>query len=126
MENIFLQYIEWHLIDTPRGILRAWKNCLKFNLNYWSVVILIKTFFSHWRRYRFDYGKGFDFKRYLEAWSFNMISRALGVVLRSVFVVLGLISEVFIFLAGMLVLAVWISLPVLMALGFFYGVRILF
>ena len=125
MENIIIQYIEWHFVDTPRGILRAWKNCLKFNLNYWSVILLIKTFFSHWRRYRYSYGKGFDFKRYFEVFTFNIISRVLGMILRSVLIIIGLASEIFVFLAGAIIFLFWLILPILIILSLWFGIKAL-
>lgn len=121
-----MQYIEWHLIDAPRGILGAWRNCLKFNLNYWSIILLLKTFFSHWRRYEYSYGKGFDFKRYFEVFTFNMISRVLGAILRSFLIVFGILTEISIILAGAAIFLFWLVLPILLILGFFYGFRILF
>lgn len=126
MDNIFLQYIEWHFIDSPKGILKGWNNCLKFNLNYWSVMGLLKTFLSPWRRYRFGYGRGLDPGRYFEVFTFNIFSRVLGATLRSVFIILGLASEIFIFFVGLIVIWLWMILPVLLILGFFYGFRILF
>lgn len=126
MENIFLQYIEWQFMDAPKGILRAWKNLLKFNFNYWSVILLLKTFFSHWRRYRYDYGKGFDFQRYFEVFTFNIISRFLGAILRSFLIIFGLLTEIFIIFAGFAVFLFWLFSPFLIILGFFYGFKILF
>ena len=125
-QNIVFQYLEWHFADTPRGILRAWKNCLRFNLNFWSVIILIKTFFSHWRRYRYDYGRGFDIKRYFEVWTFNMISRVLGAILRSFLIVLGVLTEILVISAGFTVFLFWILLPFIVILGFIYGIKLLF
>lgn len=113
-------------MDTPKGILRAWGNCLKFNLNYWSVPLLLKTLFSHWRRYRYSYGRGFDFKRYFEAFTFNMISRVLGALMRVVLITLGLFTEILVFLAGAVVFLIWLILPLLLIMGFFYGFKILF
>ena len=126
MQNILYQYLEWQFLDTPRGIFRAWRNCLRFNLNYWSLPLLFKTFFSHWRRYRYSYGKGFDPGRYFEALTFNMISRAIGAIMRSTLIILGLISEVFIIFAGIIVFLFWLFLPFLLAGGLFYGFKILF
>lgn len=124
-QNIFFQYLEWHFADTPRGILRAWKNCLRFNLNYWSVVILIKTLFSHWRRYESSYGKGFDLKRYFEVFTFNVISRILGAIFRSFLIFFGLLTEILVVFIGSIVFLFWLVLPVLLILGIFYGFRIL-
>ncbi|MBI2626034.1 MAG: hypothetical protein HYW69_00365 [Candidatus Nealsonbacteria bacterium] len=126
MDNIFFQYLEWQFIGTPRGILKGWRNCLKFNLNYWSVVALLKTFFSHWHRYKFSYGKGFDFKRYSEAFIFNIISRVLGAILRSFFIVFGLAVEIFIFLTGLVVILIWLFLPLILISGIVLGFKILF
>ena len=125
-DNIFFQYLEWQFYDTPRGILRAWVNCLRFNLNYWSVPLLIKSFFSHWRRYRYSYGRGFDFKRYFEVFTFNMISRTLGAILRSIFIILGLLTEILVIPAGLIVFLSWLFLPILLILGIILGFKILF
>jgi len=124
-QNIFIQYLEWQFFDVPKNILQAWQNCLRFNLNYWSVPLLLKTLFSHWRRYQYSYGKGLNFKRYFEAFTFNMISRVLGSIMRSVLIVLGLLTEIFVFLAGAIVFLIWLILPFLLVGGFFYGFKIL-
>ena len=124
-QNIFIQYLEWQFSDVPKNIWAGWENCLRFNLNYWSVPLLLKTLFSHWRRYQSSYGKGFNFKRYFEAFTFNMISRVLGAIMRSVLIVLGLLTEIFVFLAGAIVFLIWLILPFLLVGGFFYGFKIL-
>jgi hypothetical protein len=126
MGNIFFLYLEWHFLDRPKSILRGWGNCLKFNLNYWSVPVLLKTFFSPWRRYQYSYGKGFDLKRYAEAFSFNMISRVIGAIMRSFLVAAGLASEIIVLSAGLVVFLAWLVLPALLILGIFYGFKILF
>lgn len=123
--NIFILYLEWHFLDASKGILRGWKNCLKFNLNYWSVPLLFQTFFSHWRRYHYSYGRGFDFKRYFEAFTFNIISRILGAIMRSVLIVLGLLTEIFIIFAGVVIFLGWLILPPFLILSLFYGFKIL-
>ncbi|MBI2041983.1 MAG: hypothetical protein HYT20_03120 [Candidatus Nealsonbacteria bacterium] len=125
-QNIFFQYIEWQFVDSAKGILKAWKNCLSFNLNYWSVVLLLKTFFSHWRRYGYSYGKDFDFKRYFEVFTFNIISRVIGAILRSFLIVFGLLTEIFIIIAGLSIFLFWIFLPFLIIFGIFYGFKLSF
>ena len=124
-QNILVLYLQWHFKDRPKAILQAWQNCLKFNLNYWSLPTLLKTLFSHWRRYRYSYGKGFDLKRYFEVFIFNMVSRIIGALLRIVLIIIGLIAEVFVFLAGLVVFLFWLALPLLLIAGIFYGFKIL-
>jgi len=125
MANIFFQYLAWHFFDTPKGILRAWQNCLKFNLNHWSVPLLLRTWFSTWRRYQYSYGKGFSFSKYFEVFTFNLISRIIGAIMRSVLIIFGLSMEILVFLAGTIVLLAWLILPFFLILGFIYGCKIL-
>lgn len=125
-QNIFIQYLEWQFLDKPKNILRAWQNFLKFNLNYWSAPLLLKTLFSHWRRYQYSYGRGFNLGRYFEVFTFNMISRILGAIMRSVFITLGLLTEILVFLAGVMVFLFWLIFPFLLISGLIYGFKILF
>jgi hypothetical protein len=124
--NIFIKYLAWHFFDTPKGIFRAWQNCLKFNLNHWSVPLLFKTWFSPWRRYKYSYGRGFSFSKYFEVFTFNMTSRFIGAIMRSVLIIMGLLMEVLVFLSGAAVLLTWLILPFLLFFGFIYGCKILF
>lgn len=124
--NIISLWLEWQFFDVPKGILEAWRNFLKFNLDYFSIPLLLKTFFSHWRRYSYSYGKRFDLWRYFEAFTFNMMSRIIGAVLRLFFIATGLLIEIFIIFGGAVILLGWLVLPLLLILGFLYGFGILF
>ena len=125
MENIFLQWLSWHFFDVPRSILIAWKNFLRFNLNYFSIPLLLKTLFSPWRRYQFTYGKGFDIGRYFTVFFSNLIFRLLGAVMRGFLIIIGLLVEIFIIFAGFMVFLGWLILPILLIFGLYYGFRIL-
>lgn len=126
MEKIVLiKFLAWYFIDSPKNILKAWGNFLFFILNYFSIPVLIKTYFSHWRKYRSLYQKGFAPWLWFEAFVFNMFSRIIGAILRSVFIVLGLIIEIAVFLAGLAILLVWIFLPVILFFVFVFGLRLI-
>jgi hypothetical protein len=126
MANIFFQYLAWQFFDVPKAIFGAWQNCLKFDLNHWSVPTLLRTWFSPWRRYHSSYGKGFSFSRYFEAFTFNMMSRVLGAIMRTFFIVFGMMTAAAIFLAGGLVFLLWLILPALLLCSLFYGWKLLF
>jgi len=123
--HILIQYLEWHFLDVSKGILHAWQNCLRFNLNHWSVPLLLKTWFSPWRRYKYDYGKGFSFGKYFEVFTFNMSSRIIRAIMRTVLIILGLSTEVLVFFSGAIVFLTWLVLPFLLIIGFIYGFKIL-
>lgn len=126
MHKVFFLYLQWHFSDQPKLILRGWGNCLKFNLNYWSLPLLLRTLFSHWHRYKYSYGRSVDFKRYFEALTFNIISRVLGAIIRACLIIIGLFTEIVVFFIGILVFLLWIFLPVLIIAGIFYGFKLLF
>lgn len=125
-QNIFFQWFSWHFFEVPGSILKAWKNFLLFNLNYFSIPLLLKTLFYPWRRYKVSLGKGFDIGRYFEALFSNLIFRILGAVMRSILIFIGLLVEIFIFLGGIIVFIGWLVLPVLLLAGLLFGIKVMF
>ena len=125
IKNMFSQWLIWHFLEVPKNILRIFKGFLLFNFNYFSIPFLLKTFFTPWRRYKESYGRGFDFKRYLEAFIFNSTSRILGAIVRTVIILIGLIFEVFIFIAGIAAFLIWIFLPILLIISFYLSLKFL-
>lgn len=125
-ENIFIQYLQWHFFDSTKRLLTIWNNFLRFNLNYWSLPLLLKTLFSPWRRYQSSYGKGFDIGRFFEVFTFNTISRVMGFLMRAGLIVFGLLTEVVVVSAGLVILFAWLFLPLLILGSFYYGIRIFF
>lgn len=124
-ENIFFQYLSWQFLDMPKNIFKAWRNFLLFNLNYFSILLLLETFFSPWRRYYSLYPKGFDIGKYFEVFSLNLISRVLGAILRFFLILIGILVEIFIIFAGIIVFLFWLILPIILIFGLYHGFRIL-
>lgn len=118
--------IAWHYTTALRGLFRAWRNFLVFLLYYFPVVQLLKTFFSHWRRSVDSYGRGLDIERWLHSFLGNMISRGVGAFARAVIIIVGIIAEIIVFFTGGFVILIWIFLPILLILGFFAGIGLLF
>lgn len=123
--SVFYQYLYWHFWEQSPLILRIWKSYLLFNLRYWSVPLLAKTLFSYWHKYRYSYGRGFDLQRYFEAFTFNLISRVLGAIMRLILISIGIIVEVFVFLGGLLVFLIWLVLPLVLIFCFGLGLKLL-
>ena len=122
-QNILIQYLIWYFWEVPGKILEALRNFLLFNMNYFSIPLLFKTLFSHWRRYRWSYKGGFSPARYIEVYFSNLISRILGAIVRTVLILLGLLVEIFILLGGIIVFLGWLFLPLLMGWGLYFGFR---
>ena len=125
IKNILSEYLFWHFLKIPKDILMAFRNFLLFNFKYFSIFFLLKTLFAPWRKYKDSYGRGFDFKRYFETFTFNLASRILGAIVRVVIILIGLIFEIFIFFLGIIFIFAWVFLPILLIILFYVGIRFL-
>ena len=119
--SLTLEYVVWHFTRMPLEIAKAWRNILLFNLEYFSLPLLLKTIFAPWRRIQWSAGKGFNIAKLLEALASNFISRILGAVIRSVLIVAGLATEAALLAAALATLIAWFLLPIAIVLGFSYG-----
>jgi hypothetical protein len=124
-QNIFFQWVFWEFFEIPGNILKNWGNFLRFNLNYFSVPLLLKTFFSPWRRYKWFYPRGLKIGRYLEVFFSNLLSRFLGAIIRFSLIIIGLLTEIFVILGGIILFFGWLILPALLIAGLIFGFRLL-
>ena len=124
-ENIVGIWVSWYLVEMPKEILQAWKNFLRFNFNFFSIPLLIKTLFSYWKRYYWVRGRGFNFSEYFNVLFSNLTSRILGAIIRLVLSIIGVFCEILVFFFGLLVFVGWFFLPIIMVLGIFLGFSII-
>jgi len=126
MQTIIIKWFYWQFLEVPKNVLKAWKNFLKFGWNYFSVSLLVKTFFSPWRRYYWAYPRSFDLWKYFETFSSNVISRTLGSILRFFLIIVGVLLEIFILIFGFVIFLGWLILPIFLIFTLYHGFRILF
>lgn len=124
--NTLSQFIVWYFLKVPKNIFFAFKNFLQFNLEFFSVPLLLKTFFTPWKRYKEEYSLSFDLNNRINVFVANLINRILGAFVRSILIITGTILEVVIFVLGVGIMALWFCLPVLMWLGLAQGFKYLF
>ncbi len=125
-KNIFLIYLYWHFISIPREIILTWKNFFIFVFNFFSVSFLVKTFFSYWHKYQWEYGKNFDLKRYFNTFFSNLVSRLFGVIFRLIFIIFAFLIEIIIFFIGVVFLIFWLLLPLISILFIIYGLNLIY
>lgn len=119
---IIIEYITWYFFEIPLNIVKIIRNYFLFCLNFFSIPLLLKTFFSPWRRTTWrSQSRGIDIPAMAEAFFSNLISRGIGAVMRFILIFFGIISEIFIITAGAAVLLLWIALPFICLWGIYYS-----
>jgi len=126
MQTLLLfRYAKWHYLEATRDILKGWGNILWFNLNYFSVFLLLRTFFSPWRGIQWRKRRGFYPGDMLSTLISNLISRILGAIVRSFLIIAGLLGAAVFFVLGIFLLIFWLFLPLVIFMGFMYGIILL-
>ena len=124
-KNIILQFWKWYYSGAIKSLLNIWRNFIIFVREYYSIPLLFRTLFSPWRRDITRYKKGFSLKNFFETLSFNLISRGLGFLIRSITIFIGLICLLLVVLLGISIIILWIILPAILLFLIFIGVWLL-
>lgn len=109
--SLSLQFIWWYLIHFPSRILDNGHHLMIWCWRFFSIGFFVKTLVAPWHKDISSYGVGFNFAVWLHTFSWNLISRVIGAILRLFFITIGLIFEVTIIFAAVWVLALWLALP---------------
>jgi hypothetical protein len=119
-ENILSQWLLWQFLEMPKFLLQIWNNYFIFARNLFSFTLLLKTFFSPWRRYRWRYPRGFDLGEVLSTFISNVFSRIIGAMMRVVLIFAGILFQIFVAFAGALAIAAWLLVPFIVFAGFIF------
>jgi len=124
-ENIIISWLSWHFYETPKFLLQVWENFISFGSNFFSIPLLLKTFFSPWHRYNWRYPQGFDVGGYFEVFISNLFSRLIGALCRIVLIIIGISFQIFILIAGAVMIFGWFFLPVFLLAGLLFSLGII-
>ncbi len=118
------QYLMWHYTLAYRDIAATYLNFTWFIAHFFSMPILLRTLFSPWKRINTGHRK-FDFEDWATSIVFNIMSRIVGAIVRSIFLVIGttLLGLLTVFFLCFLLL--WCLLPVLVWYMLYYGIMLL-
>lgn len=102
-------YLIWHFIEAPNFLLKVWRNFFVFIFNFFSIGLLLKTFFAPWRRVKVEAKAGL--KEYFEALTFNLVSCGIGASVRFFLILGGVVFLILNFCFGMVIILIWFFLP---------------
>jgi hypothetical protein len=118
-------YLGWHYSIALRDFAIIAHNSLVFIYHFFSLPILLRTFFSPWRRLGESYKKGFYPGAWLETFILNVIMRLLGIFFRFWLVVFGLLALLVDVVLIILALLLWLVLPFAIIVLFVTGLNLL-
>ena len=104
-------YFSWHYVYAPKKILQIGSNYLLFFEHYFSAGLLFQTLFSPWKRLAVKKKPGFSFENFFYVLSFNLISRSVGAVARTILILSWAVIEIAIIVLLPIVFLAWFFLP---------------
>lgn len=123
--NILIKYLYWQLFLTPKKVLTITKNYLAFGFEFFSIGETIRSLFSPWRRYLWDYGRGFDPGKYIEVFLSNVITRVIGFIMRLFLIFFFIVYEIVVLILGLITTIIFTVYPALAVYGIIYSLKYL-
>ena len=108
---IITAFLGWFFVRAPRQIVLAGGNFLLWGWHFFSIGYFLPRIFEPWHRDLTPYGRGFDLKRFLRVFGWNLISRVIGAILRVSVMVFGLLAELLIVVLAGFIFLFWFILP---------------
>ena len=86
--------------DLLSGLFGAWMNIERFLVNFFSLPLLARSFFAPFRKMQEKKAPGFDPENIAEVFVANLVSRFIGMLVRGVLIILGVVTEVAVLIIG--------------------------
>lgn len=108
--------LSWWYGGGWRGQVARIAGSLRRADDFFSVPLLLKTFFAPWRQISAD-ETGRDIASQFRAWGDRLVSRFIGAFLRFFMIIFGLVAMLLILLISLIRLIIWPLIPLLPIVG---------
>ena len=122
---VFYEYLTWQYSEGIREFIAAWQNIHWFLWRVFSVPLLLRTFFTPFRRTSESYGRGFDPQALAQTLLVNLVTRLVGVVVRGLLLAVALLFQGIVFIAGSLLFLCFLLAPIAAPVGILMGILII-
>jgi hypothetical protein len=109
--SIVHHYLAWHYSRAFVEIFHVWRNFLWFIAHFFSLKDLMLSWFSPWKRMVEGRGNTWDLEDLASFIIIGLISRIIGAILRTIIIVIGLVSLTITFVGGFIIYAFWVVAP---------------
>jgi hypothetical protein len=117
-------YLVWHYTRAFRDVSSFWMNIAWFVIHFFSIPLLLRTLFSPWKRVTTEHTK-YGLEDLAETILFNIMSRVVGALIRSVLLIMGIVSLVVVLVAYVAFLTLWAVLPAVALFSLMSGISLL-
>lgn len=128
ISRVLLLYGVWHYTRAPYNLFSIWMDVLRFVLHFFSVRLLLRTFFAPFHRLQERAPSGLaHVGDMIAAQTVNLIMRCVGMTMRACILVVGCCAYIVTFFLGAFFLFAWLFLPlgvgvfVVIGLSYFFG-----
>ncbi len=127
MIRLFFSYFSWHYGRSIRELLNIQKNIIWFLYHFFSLPILVRTFFSPWRAMgeAYEHKDIFHIGEMLSSFAVNTMMRIVGIFVRSIIILFGSFFIVSSIILAVGVLVFWLFIPFIILLLFISGLKII-
>jgi ATP-dependent Clp protease ATP-binding subunit ClpC len=107
-----MSFLDWHYSHGIRFYVKRYSYTINWVVHYFSLQLLLPTLFSPWKRLiEVDRKSGFSFERWFKVFTFNLVSRFMGAIIRLLLFIVGIYVLVFVFIFGAIGMVVWVLIP---------------
>ncbi|MEK7520331.1 MAG: hypothetical protein AAB581_03785 [Patescibacteria group bacterium] len=124
--NTILLFFIWLFYESTMHAVAAWLFFVRTVLRLFSVPLLVRTFVDPWHRYWYGYPKQLDFAMIFQAFFGNLMSRVIGMILRTFFIIMGCAIAVVVGAIGAACIMFWMVLPFVSLFFIYMGFMLIF
>lgn len=119
-------YILWHYTKAFGEIAHISKNFFWFTTHFFSLPQLIRSYFAPWKRMTEERGDTFNFEDLAGFIIINILSRLVGMILRTTIILTGTVALLIVLLCTIATYVFWIMAPAALLVCLILGVTLLF
>ena len=120
---MLIDYLNWQFVVGPKWLMLLLWNLERASLCFFSIKLMFRTLLAYWHKDAMAFSGG-TLSKYATILLWNLISRLIGFIVRSVIIILWLLVQtVFLPLAGT-ILVLFVLWPILLILGLAIGLSL--
>lgn len=124
--TVLQDYLLWHYTRAFRDIFNIWRNLTYFVFHFFSIPLLLRTFFAPWKRIEAERETvGLDLKDYFSTKLVNLIMRVVGATMRTILIMIGLACTGAVVVAGLIFFVIWPLVPLLIVVFIVAGITLI-